>query len=59
VARDPGAIGLSSFARQSPAKPLQIVFTKAGAIAANPLTIKDGRYPVVHRRVAQRSRGHR
>jgi len=48
VARDPGAIGLSSFARQSPAKPLQIVFTKGGAIAANPLTIKDGRYPIVH-----------
>jgi phosphate transport system substrate-binding protein len=48
VARDPAAIGLSSFARQSPARPLQIVFAKDGAVAANPLTIKDGRYPIVH-----------
>jgi phosphate transport system substrate-binding protein len=49
VARDSAAIGLGSFARQSPAKPLQIVFAKGGAVAANPLTIKDGRYPIVHR----------
>ena len=48
VARDPAAIGLSSFARQSPARPLQIVFGKDGAVAANPLTVKDGRYPIVH-----------